>query len=130
MKSKNLPNILSVREQKYFRESLHSLFCSFIVVIPTDNVVIQWVDYLYESIHKDEIRDQLDFDAVATDLGIERDSLDLCLELGGTNRISTARQLLKCCMNYDEAIRQEHCWQNIDETIVAKICSKCLNMIE
>ncbi len=49
-----------MHEQKHFPEYIHSLFCSFIVVIPTDDIVVQWVNYLYESIHKDKIRNQLD----------------------------------------------------------------------
>ena len=48
----------------------------FIVVIPTDEIVINWVDYLYESIHKTEIRNQVDLDVVAAELNIERDALD------------------------------------------------------
>ncbi|CAF1437806.1 unnamed protein product [Rotaria sordida] len=92
------------------------------ILLPTDDVVIQWVDYLYESIHKAEIRNQLGLDTVATELNIERESLDLCLELGGSDRISTARQIFKQCIDYDEAIQQEHCWQNIDEDLILKIC--------
>jgi len=102
------------------------LFCFSIVVIPTEDVVVQWIDYLYESIHKEEIRNQLDLNAAALDLGIEREELDLCLALSGTDRISTARRLLKICINYEELIRYEHCWQNVDEVIPIKICSKRL----
>ncbi|CAF3476986.1 unnamed protein product [Rotaria socialis] len=53
------------------------------IFIPTDEIVINWVDYLYESIHKTEIRNQVDLDAIAIGLNIERDTLDLCLELSG-----------------------------------------------
>ncbi|CAF3526353.1 unnamed protein product [Rotaria socialis] len=76
-------NILYVSQQKHFSEYLSYLLCSFIVVIPTDEIVINWVDYLYESIHKTEIRNQVDLDAIAIGLNIERDTLDLCLELSG-----------------------------------------------
>ncbi|CAF3026574.1 unnamed protein product [Rotaria socialis] len=72
------------------------------IFIPTDEIVINWVDYLYESIHKTEIRNQVDLDAIAIGLNIERDTLDLCLELS--------------------VIREEHCWHNIDENIIFKIC--------
>jgi hypothetical protein len=89
-------------------------------------MVIQWVDYLYESIHKEEIRSQIDLDVAADGLGIERELIDLCLELAGGDRISTARQLFKHCTDYDEAIQKEHSWQHIDEDLVIKICSKCL----
>jgi hypothetical protein len=98
--------------------------------MPTDDLVIQWVDYLYESIHKAEIRNQIDLDMAAVGLGIERESLDLCLELAGGDRVSTARQLFKHSMDYDKAIQQEHSWQNIDENIIIKICSKCLIMTD
>jgi hypothetical protein len=124
-----MPNILSVRQQKYFLLYIFAVLF-FYVAIPTDNVVVQWLDYLYESIHKEEIRNQLDLTTVAEDLGIEPEILDLCLELSGFDRISTARQLFKQCVNYDVDIQKEHCWQDIDEDIVIKICSKCLIMTD
>ena len=46
------------------------------------------------------------------------------MELSGTDRISTARQILKNCIDYAVVIREEHCWHNIDENIILKICSK------
>jgi hypothetical protein len=91
---------------------------------------VQWIDYLYESIHKDEIRNQLDLDTAADQLGIDRESMDLCLELASGDRISTARQLFKYCTNYDEAIKHEHCWGTIDEDVVINICSKCLIVVD
>ncbi|CAF1279496.1 unnamed protein product [Adineta steineri] len=96
--------------------SKHSIF------IPTNDAAIQWVDYVYESIHKHEIRDQLDLDNASSDLGIERESMELCLEIGSGDRISTARQLFKYCTDYDEVIRKEHSWKYIDNDIVVKIC--------
>jgi hypothetical protein len=81
---------------------------------------------MYESVHKEEIRFQIDLDEAATNLGIDRESLDLCLELGTGDRISTARKLFKQCMDYEEDILQDHCWQSVDENVILTICSKCL----
>jgi hypothetical protein len=52
------------------------------------------------NLHKEGIRNQLGLTTVAEDLGIEREILDLCLELSGFDRISTARQLFKQCAEF------------------------------
>jgi hypothetical protein len=98
--------------------------------MPTDDTVVEWIDYMYESVHREEIRLEIDLDDVANDLGIDRASLDLCLELGSGDRIGTARKLFKQCTDYEEDIKKEHCWQNVDEHLISNICSKCLIEID
>ena len=95
------------------------------IVLPIDPGSIGFIDYMYQPVHKQDIREQMDLAIAADELKIDKDTLDLCLKLSSGDRISTARQILKHCTAYDEIILNEHSWQSIDKEIISKICSKC-----
>ncbi|CAF1325513.1 unnamed protein product [Rotaria sp. Silwood1] len=83
------------------------------VAIPTEPLVIDWIDHMYELVHKEEIKSQVDFKQYADLLNIDEQAFNNCIH--ETDRIKTARAIVRSFSGYEQLIDMQNAWKLIDK---------------
>ncbi|CAF2840361.1 unnamed protein product [Rotaria sp. Silwood2] len=83
------------------------------MTIPTEPLVIDWIDHMYELVHKEEIQSQLNFKQYADLLNIDEQAFNNCIQ--DKDRIKTARSIVRCFSGYEQLIAMQNAWTLIDK---------------
>ncbi|CAF1100110.1 unnamed protein product [Rotaria magnacalcarata] len=90
-----------------------SVCCLFILAVPTEPLVIDWINHMYELVHKEEIKDQINYESYAKRLNMDENTLKNCIL--EDDRVKTAREIVRNFPDYQEIINMNNAWQWIDK---------------
>lgn len=65
----------------------------FVLGIPKEPLIVDWVDYLHELVHKEDIQNEVDYEDYAKKLSMDEQTLKNCIHK--KDRIRTARNIGK-----------------------------------
>ncbi|CAF1624137.1 unnamed protein product [Rotaria magnacalcarata] len=83
------------------------------ITVPTEPLVIDWINHMYELVHKEEIKDQINYESYAKRLNMDENTLKNCIL--EDDRVKTAREIVRNFPDYQEIINMNNAWQWIDK---------------